>query len=141
MHPYEINVRCHRRPNLLDDDFEYKSYIGRDVLSNLFCHQKIDEKTTHIELWFPERWLNIIQERSLFIRLDKYYPNLKSIKIDTQSVYILQCVSKNDIRIIMGADEIAWQEAGHTLPQESVDKKTSFKIPSGNFSQLQTFTG
>lgn len=105
MYKFELEVFVFRRPNFLDEDFEYESYVGQSVLRNLFIKQQIDNDTNTILLSFPERWLNIIQERVLVARLNHYYPNLKKVTIKTHSVYILQTVKSDNVRIV-GEDNL-----------------------------------
>lgn len=97
----EIKVYVHQRPHMRDDSLEYELYVGRGVLQNIFeLNPKVcDDKS--IILSFPERWLNIVEERSLFARIGKYYPQLKTLTIKTQSVYIIQCCPAAYIRIVL----------------------------------------
>jgi hypothetical protein len=52
---------------------------------------EVVEDCTSLFLSFPEHWLNILEQRQLFERLEKYCPNLKHVRIKTHSVYIIQC--------------------------------------------------
>lgn len=92
-------VYIYRRPNFLDDNFEMESYMGMAQLRNMFITKKIDLNTKSMFLSFPERWLNIIQERSLYERIHHYYPNCKDIEIKTHSVYIIQNTINTSCRI------------------------------------------
>jgi hypothetical protein len=86
-----LKVYAHRRPNLRAD--EALIYLGLDVLSDLFDHP--DKDLSHIEsvvLQFPERWLNILEQRALLEALRTRCPNLTSVRINTHSPYILQVV-------------------------------------------------
>lgn len=96
----ELIVYTYTRPNLRSYFIEMESYMGRGVLDNCFDKFKIDEETTNVFFSFPERWLNILEQRCLYDRLDKYYPNLKKITIKTHSVYIIQCTQASYIRIV-----------------------------------------
>lgn len=113
--PFNLTVHIYRRPNMRDDMLEMEMYLGRAVLDNLFDKMQVDELTTKVVFSFPERWLNIVEERSLFSRIAKYYPNMKDVQIKTQSVYIIQMTPAGCAQIVLGADE----QAGATLMQES----------------------
>lgn len=90
----------HQRPNLLDDNWDMLMYSGKTVLQGLFIHEKQMPEVTKLVLMFPETWLNIIQQRSLFDRLDKYCPNLGELAMTTHSVYFIQCLPAECIGII-----------------------------------------
>ena len=91
--PYGYCIRCYvyRRPNLRDDALEMEAYMGRNTLDAIY-DQMIEQPTiTKLFLSFPERWLNIIEQRQLYERLARYCPNLIELTIKTHSVYIVQC--------------------------------------------------
>lgn len=133
---YNIEVLIHRRPNLLDCNLEFLLHRGQNVLRQIFLDEIVDETVLNQDFWFPERWLNIVQERSLYDRLQKYCPNLKSITIHTQSVYIIQCTPAGSCKIVTSKEE---RDFG-SLPQESVSGVQSFNVPSvPDFSKLQVF--
>lgn len=135
---YKIEVLIHRRPNLLDDNLEYLLYRGQHILRQIFVDERVDETVRNQDFWFPERWLNIVQERSLYDRLQKYCPKLQSITIHTQSVYIIQCTPASSCMIVSSKDE---QDFG-SLPQESVSGVQSFNVPGvPDFSTLQVLGG
>lgn len=96
----ELKVYVYTRPNLRAYSIEMESYMGRNILDNCFDEFKIDGETTEIFFSFPERWLNILEQRELYDRLDKYYPNLKKVTIKTHSVYIIQCTPSRHIGIV-----------------------------------------
>lgn len=115
MYPFEITVHIYRRPHMRCDQLEMELYMGRNVLDQIFDKEVVDETITQLRLSFPERWMNIVEERSLFNRLQKYCPNLKSVFIKTQSVYIIQSTPAASCFILKGPEE----QAGAKLPQES----------------------
>lgn len=96
----ELKVYVLQRPNMRSPHLEMEMYIGKGVLDNIFelnPQVKLDEK---IFLSFPERWLNVVEERSIFARIGMYYPNLKELTIKTHSVYIIQCCPAKYINIV-----------------------------------------
>lgn len=126
--PYELTVRVHRRANLLSPDVEMTQYIGYDILQTLFVREQVAPSIKRVHLFFPERWLNITQERSIFMRLEKFCPNLEKVEIDTGSVYIIQCVSNNNMQIIVSQEESDYVDL-YGLPQESSSGVSSFRVP------------
>jgi hypothetical protein len=98
---YEIIVYGYTRPNFLDDSFEFESYMGCAQLRNMYLPKgKIDTKTDSIFLSFPERWLNIVQERCIYEKIKYFYPNVKKVTIKTHSVYIMQCTPSDCMQIV-----------------------------------------
>lgn len=94
----KINVTVFRRPNMFVVNENMYNMIGYGELKNLFTIEGY--KTTHktLTLYYPERFLNIIEERALLRRCkDAGY---EEVKITTQSVYIIQCCRKEDIGIV-----------------------------------------
>lgn len=86
----DLKVYIYTRPNLRDGN-DFTLFVGRNICDNCFDTMKIDEKTTTIVLRYPERWLNILEQRCIFERIKEYYPNIKKLEIITHSVYIIQC--------------------------------------------------
>ena len=73
---FKLKLYVYSRPNLRDDALEYEMYMGMGVLKNIFDNMKI-VKDESLFLSFPERWLNIIEQRQLYYRLIKYRGCLK----------------------------------------------------------------
>jgi hypothetical protein len=67
------------------------AYVGMPILANLFDACKVDEKTKTVNLYYPERWANILEQRALLERIVALYPNIEKVDITTHSVYIIQC--------------------------------------------------
>ena len=84
----------------------YFYQIGRSVLEQIFDKEVVDESVTRLTLYYPERYMNIIEERSLYDRLAVYCPKLESVEIMTQSGYIIQCTKAEDIKILMSKEEL-----------------------------------
>lgn len=117
-YPFDLTVYVYRRPNLRDEGLELEMYLGMQFLRTCFDDMKIDPNITVVNLSFPERWLNIIEQRSIFERAAKYCPNLKSLVIKTHSVYIIQCTEKENCFIV---------QEGEELMQESTEGKLYFE--------------
>lgn len=129
---FTIKVYVQRRPHMRDDNLEYLFMLGKGVLEQVFDKEVVDESVTHLVLYYPERYMNIVEERSLYGRLQRYCPNLKSVVITTQSVYIMQCTKAEDITLLAGKEE---QEC--KLPHESDTGRLWFPNCHGyDFSKL-----
>lgn len=113
-YPFEIKLLVNRRPHMRDDNLEYCFMFGLGILKQIFDEERTDTSVTKSVFYYPERYMNIVEERSLWDRLAKYCPNLKSVEMYTQSVYIMQCTDRESILIVESKDE---QENG--LPQEA----------------------
>ena len=96
----ELLVYVYQRPNMRDAQLEFELHMGRNVLDGIFDEQKMMPEVTELYLSFPENWMNIIEQRILYSRLAHYCPNLTKLTIKTQSVYIIQCTSAKNVRIV-----------------------------------------
>lgn len=112
--PFDLTVYITRRPHMRCESLEYELHMGRTILENLFDREVVDTQTAEIYLSYPERWCNIVEERSIYDRLKRLYPNLKKVTIKTQSVYIIQSTPGGCCQIVSGKEE-----QGKPLPQES----------------------
>lgn len=88
---FDLKVFIYTRPHLRDDNLEMELQMGRGVLESLFDRMEMREDIESLHFSFPENHLNIIEQRQIFERLEKYCPNLKGVTIKTHSVYIIQC--------------------------------------------------
>lgn len=114
----DLEVLIYRRPNLRDENLEYERFMGRNILDNLYDNMKMMPEVQNVFFSFPEQWLNIIEQRVLFQRLEHYCPNLKQIKIKTHSVYIIQCTPSGCAKIIGSQEEME-----NALPGETIEGK------------------
>jgi hypothetical protein len=89
--PFEAKLFIYTRPNLRDEDLEMEMFMGRNVLESIYDRMEVLENIKSLFLSFPERWLNIIEQRQLWERLAKYCPNLEEVQVKTHSVFIIQC--------------------------------------------------
>ena len=112
-HKFKLKVLIYQRPFLRDDGLEYERYMGLDVLRSVFDEFKMRPDVKSLYLSFPEQWLNILEQRSLYTRLEHYCPNLETVTIKTHSVYIVQCTHAEDCGIVVIDD----------LIQESIEDK------------------
>jgi len=119
MYPFEITVYVYRRPNLRDEGLEMEMYMGMDFIRTCFDKMEVRNDITTVNLSFPERWLNIVEQRSIYERAKKYCPNLKHLVIKTHSVYIVQCTKHEQVLIV--------HEGDSELMQESTDGKLYYE--------------
>jgi hypothetical protein len=117
--PFELQVCIQRRPHMRDENLEYMLHLGQHVLRQVFDEERVDDTITEIELFYPERWMNIVEERSLYKRLERFCPNLKKVRIVTQSVYIIQCTPSSSCFIVKSEDEQQREKNERGLTQES----------------------
>lgn len=137
---FDITVAVQRRPHMRDENLEYLFHLGTSVLRQIFDEERVDPNVTQVKLFFPERWLNIVEERSLYDRLQKYCPNLKTLEIMTQSVYIIQCTRSECVFIVKSQDEVAREKNEGGLTQEAVSGQLWYNNVHGyDFSKLQVF--
>lgn len=90
-------VVVEKRPNLKDGN-QFFMCAGMKQYAEAFTGFKIfiDQKSFHLE--YPERWLNIVEQRVLYQALRLTYPNC-SFTIRTHSVYIIQCTRNLSVGI------------------------------------------
>lgn len=139
---FEIKVLVQRRPHMRDENLEMVMHMGQNVLRQIFDEERVDANIKQLTMYFPERWMNIVEERSLWDRLQKYCPNLEKVEIMTQSVYIMQCTRAENILIVTSEDEIARKKAEGKLTQESVTGRLWYKNVHGfDFSKIQVLLG
>ena len=140
--PFEITVYVQQRPHMRDENLEYEMYFGKSILQQVFDEERVDTSVVSATFIYPERWMNIVEERSLYERLAKYCPNLKTVTIVTQSVYILQCTAGKSIKIVSSKDQQERVAAEGGLTQESDTGRLWYKNAMvSDFSTIQTFNG
>lgn len=125
---YDLKLYVYQRPDMRSPQIEFIGYIGKIALDNMFEYMITDEITTELFFVFPERFLNIIEERCLYSRIEKFYPNVTKVIIMTQSVYLIQCTKREDVLIVQPND-------GKPIMMESdVDYFDPYKKRYSNYS-------
>lgn len=110
--PVDLTVYVYQRPHMRDSQLEFELYMGRNVLDGIFDKMVQMPEVTELFLSFPENWLNIIEQRALYQRLNHYCPNLEKLTIKTQSVYIIQCTSAECVRIMRFDEPTPGEDGG-----------------------------
>jgi hypothetical protein len=125
---FKLEVLIYRRPNLRDSTVEMEMYMGRNILDNLFDTMIVDTSVTSCYFSFPETWLNVVEQRSLLSRIEKYYPNIEQVKIKTHSVYIIQMTYAGESFIVGSHLEMC-----EPLPAESDEGHLYTQMVGGLF--------
>lgn len=128
--PKFTEVVVYTRPNLRND--EMTLYIGSNVCGNIFDKREISDSTGDILLMYPERFLNILEQRALSTLFWYFYPKAKHVKIITHSVYIIQCCNNKCLGVISPdpSEGIVGQESVGTVA-EFVAGRVRYAPPAG----------
>mgnify|MGYP006279484983 CR=1 FL=1 len=102
----KIEVFVYTRPNLRTYSVEMEMYMGTNVLRGLFDDMVMMPEVKRVFLSFPERWLNILEQRALLHRIEHFCPNCESVTIKTHSVYIVQVCKSENVFIIKPVEDI-----------------------------------
>lgn len=95
----DFTLKVYTRPNLRGSEGEMLMYMGKHLLETMFDKCVVDEKITDAHIEYPDRWCNILELRAIPDRMLVCFPNLTKMTITTHSVYIIQCVHAQHIRI------------------------------------------
>lgn len=87
-----------RRPDMFKVHNNMFHAISTGVLEKMFTNPDFKVKEGKITLYFPERYLNIVQQRDLVRRLEAC--GYVEAVLFTHSVYIIQTAPNNVLRII-----------------------------------------
>lgn len=97
----KIELLVFRRPNMFNVNDNMFNMIGYGELKNMFTIENYKTKHSNLTLYYPERFLNVTEERLLIERCEK--AGYEGVKIVTHSVYIIQTVKHNNIKIVNDA--------------------------------------
>jgi hypothetical protein len=78
--------------------------VGTGELKKLFTIENYICEKQCLELYYPERFLNILEQRALIKRMENAQ-NYSEVRIITSSPYIIQCVSSKNLKIANVKDE------------------------------------
>lgn len=96
-----LEVIVFKRPNMFNVQENLYNLIGYQELKNLFTIENY-KASVDVTLYYPERFLNILEQRDLVKRAKN--AGFKSLKVYTHSVYIIQTVSSDNIKVVCDAD-------------------------------------
>jgi hypothetical protein len=129
LYSFDLKVVVKTRPNLRDN--EMTSMMGFSFLEKLFDSIDIlDNEKIYLE--YPERWLNILEQRVLFDACAKRCPKLKELTVLTHSVYIIQTTPNTCAGIVDKTTD---------YPDISYDIGVRYCPPIGPDPGLQVFYG
>lgn len=88
------------RPNMFEVADNMYNLMGLGELKNLFTVENYKTKHKSVVWYYPERFLNIIEQRVLVSRAEK--AGYEEVQIVTHSVYIVQTVDSKNVRVYNG---------------------------------------
>lgn len=94
----KLTVYVYRRPNLFNVNDSMHSYIGYGHLKKMFTEERYKSKEEVLVLYFPERFLNILELRMLINRCED--AGFEEVVITTGSEHLLTTVYSKDIRVV-----------------------------------------
>ena len=97
----EIKVTVFKRPNMFKVQDNTLNMIGYNHLEELYSNPEYIVKGGTLRLFFPERFLNILEQRVLIERAEK--AGFEQLEVITHSAYILQTVKAQNIRLVQDA--------------------------------------
>lgn len=112
----KLTVFVYRRPNMFEVADSLYNMLGYGELKNMFSIENY--KTTHekLMLYFPERFLNLLELRALISRCEQ--SGYKEVTIVTHSEHILTTVHHENIRIVQ--DELIPEDGRFKLSNDEV---------------------
>ena len=93
----ELTVYVTKRPNMFKVNDNMFNLVGIGELRNLFEIEGYKTTQKTLKLFYPERFLNIVEQRVLIERCES--AGYKMVEIVTHSVYIIQVTNSKNIRI------------------------------------------
>lgn len=94
----EVKIIVFKRPNMFVVHNNTLNMFGYGHLEQLYSDPEYKVKGGTLQLLFPERFLNILEQRVLVERAKQ--AGFDELIITTHSVYIIQTVHSKDIRIV-----------------------------------------
>lgn len=98
----KVEVIVFKRPNMFVVHTNTLNMLGYGHLEQLYSDPEYKVKGGTLQLTFPERFLNILEQRVLVERAKQ--AGFDKLIITTHSVYIIQTVHSKDIRIVQDTE-------------------------------------
>lgn len=95
----KLLVYVFRRPNMFAVNENMYNMVGTYELKNLYTIEGYKAEDKKLTLFYPERFLNVIEIRCLIKRLEN--AGYEDVQITTNSEHLLTTVYKENIRIVM----------------------------------------
>jgi hypothetical protein len=97
----DIEVLVYRRPDMFSVNDNLYNMVGLGELKKLFRIENYVCEKQALELFYPERFLNIVEQRALLTRIVNA-KNYTECRITTQSPFIIQCSTNVRIAQVPG---------------------------------------
>lgn len=114
----DFTVQVATRPNLRDSISYMFQYRGKNILEQMFDKCEVDLTVEEFDLEYPERWANLLELMAIPERMVVCFPNLKSVFIQTHSVYLIQSVRNGHVFV-----EKLMDEEGNKVTYDGGDPK------------------
>ena len=112
----EIEVIVFRRPNMFNVNDHMFSMTGYTDLKGIFTDEDYEPLGNTIELYYPERFLNTVQQHVLVKRLESF--GFEEVKITTHSEHICATVPNGHLKIV--EDELIEEGSQFILSNDHV---------------------
>lgn len=110
----KLTVYIFRRPNMFLVQQNLYNLVGLSELERLFTVEGYKTQHKSVTWYYPERFLNIIEQRVLIQRAES--AGYEEVMIVTNSVYIVQCCVKENIRTVQ--DELIPEDGRFKLSND-----------------------
>lgn len=112
----EIEVLVFRRPNMFNVNDNLFNMVGYNDLKGIFTDENYKPTNDTIQLYYPERFLNILEQHILIMRLESF--GYQKISIITHSEHICGTVPENCLKVV--DDEIIKEGSQFKLSNDCV---------------------
>jgi len=104
MNGENLEIIVFRRPNMFYVNHNMFNQAGVGELEKLFTIENYECSPQALQLFYPERFLNVVEQRALLTRI-KNAKNYTKISITTSSPFIIQTAHKDVIKIYSPENE------------------------------------
>ena len=94
----ELKVVVYKRPNMFIVNESPINMLGVSTLKSLFHDEGFKDTSSFLTILYPERFLNVLEQRDLINRISKQ--NYTNVNIVTHSCFIIQTVPKDYLRVV-----------------------------------------
>ena len=94
----ELKVVVYKRPNMFIVNESPINMLGVSTLKSLFHDEGFKDTSSFLTILYPERFLNVLEQRDLINRISKQ--NYINVNIVTHSCFIIQTVPKDYLRVV-----------------------------------------
>ena len=112
----KLKVIVVRRPNMFLVNMNMYNMVGVSIMESIM-HDPDYKDSGSLTLYYPERFLNIVESRILVDRIRK--AGIEDLHIVTQCVYIMQTVNNTNLGVL--DDDIDGLNEGGTTFKKSND--------------------